>query len=68
MSLITQITNIPVVQNPKFLYSTNSEHPSREDMLARFNSSLDLRWHEYERQLPIGHLRALERLLARIVL
>jgi hypothetical protein len=37
-------------------------------MLARFKPSVDLRWREFEKQLPIGSLRALVCLLIRIVM
>ncbi|KAE7996201.1 hypothetical protein FH972_000942 [Carpinus fangiana] len=66
-TLISEVTGIPLTNGKAAPYLHTEPQPSKADIMAALNLGGKLEWDD-KSKIPIGHVRAPERLLTRIVL
>jgi hypothetical protein len=66
--LISEITRIPLTNGKAAPFLDTELQPSKVDIMAVLNPGGQFEWDDNKSKIPIGHVRASERLLTRIVL
>ncbi|XP_059445312.1 uncharacterized protein LOC132177110 [Corylus avellana] len=66
--LISEVTGIPLTNEKPLPFLETEPQPTKAEIMAVLNPSQKLVWDENKNKIPIGYVRAPERLLTRIVL
>jgi hypothetical protein len=66
--LISEVTRIPLTNGKAISFPETEPQPSKADIMAVLNPGGELEWDDKKTKIPIGYVRAPERLLTRIVM
>ena len=66
--LISEVTGIPLTNGKAAPFLHIEPQPSKAVIMAVINPNGELEWDDNKSKIPIGHVRAPDRLLTRIML
>jgi hypothetical protein len=67
-TLISEVTGIPLTNGKAVPYLPTEQQPSKSDIMVVLNPGGGHQWDDNKSNIPIGYVRAPERLLTRIVM
>ncbi|KAE8038058.1 hypothetical protein FH972_010604 [Carpinus fangiana] len=67
-TLISEVTGIPLTNGKAVPYLPTEQEPSKSDIMVVLNPGGGHQWDDNKSNIPIGYVRAPERLLTRIVM